>query len=92
MPKLKPGTILPTPEEDAAIEAALADDPDSYVMTDAEWNLASQKARIGRPKAEITKERITIRLSAEVLAQFRATGPGWQTRINTALESWLASR
>jgi len=92
MPTLKPGTILPTPEEDAAIEAALADDPDFYVMTDAEWNLASQKARIGRPKAEITKERITIRLSADVLAQFRAMGPGWQTRINAALESWLASR
>jgi uncharacterized protein (DUF4415 family) len=92
MPTLKPGTILPTPEEDAAIEAALANNADSYVMTDAEWQLASRKARIGRPKADVTKERITIRLSADVLAQFRATGPGWQTRINTALESWLASR
>lgn len=92
MPKLKPGTILPTPEEDAAIDAAVADDSDAYVMTDAEWDVASRKARIGRPKAETTKERITIRLSSEVLAQFRATGPGWQTRINSALESWLASR
>ncbi|NYE26359.1 BrnA antitoxin family protein [Pigmentiphaga litoralis] len=92
MPTLKPGTIPPTPEEDAAIEEALVNDADSYVMTDAEWQHASQKARIGRPKAETTKERITIRLSADVLAKFRATGPGWQTRINTALESWLAGR
>jgi uncharacterized protein (DUF4415 family) len=43
----------------------------------------------GRPKAEITKERITIRLSPEVLGPFRATGPGWQTRVDAALRSWL---
>lgn len=35
------------------------------------------------------KERITIRLSPEVLEEFRATGPGWQTRIDGALKEWL---
>ncbi len=30
----------------------------------------------GRPKAEVTKERITIRLSPEVVQTFRATGDG----------------
>jgi len=43
----------------------------------------------GRPKAEVTKERITIRLSADVLERFRATGAGWQTRLNDALREWL---
>jgi uncharacterized protein (DUF4415 family) len=32
-----------------------------------------------------SKEAVSIRLDAEVLAYFRATGPGWQSRINAAL-------
>ena len=44
---------------------------------------------IGRPKAAVTKERITIRLSPEVVAQFRASGDGWQTRVDAALKDWL---
>lgn len=43
----------------------------------------------GRPKAEITKERISIRLSPDVLQRFRATGAGWQTRMDAALRDWL---
>lgn len=43
----------------------------------------------GRPKADVTKERITIRLSPDVLHTFRATGPGWQTRVDAALRDWL---
>ena len=43
----------------------------------------------GRPKAEVTKERITIRLSPEVVQSFRATGDGWQTRVDAALKDWL---
>lgn len=43
----------------------------------------------GRPKAEVTKERITIRLSPEVVHAFRATGDGWQTRMDAALKDWL---
>ena len=43
----------------------------------------------GRPKAAVTKERITIRLSQEVVDQFRASGDGWQTRMDSALKEWL---
>lgn len=43
----------------------------------------------GRPKAEVTKERITIRLSPDVVNAFRAGGAGWQTRIDAALRDWL---
>jgi uncharacterized protein (DUF4415 family) len=43
----------------------------------------------GRPKAAVTKERITIRLSQEVVEQFRASGDGWQTRMDSALKEWL---
>ena len=38
-----------------------------------------------------TKERITIRLSPDVVERFRASGRGWQTRIDNALSSWLRS-
>jgi uncharacterized protein (DUF4415 family) len=36
-----------------------------------------------------TKERITIRLSPDVVQRFRATGDGWQTRVDAALQDWL---
>ncbi len=45
----------------------------------------------GRPKAAVTKERITIRLSPDVVQTFRATGDGWQTRVDAALRDWLKS-
>ena len=43
----------------------------------------------GRPKAAFTKERITIRLSPDVVGAFRSTGQGWQTRVDAALREWL---
>ena len=51
MPPLKPGAIRPTPEEDAAINAAIASDPDAFELTDEE--LASL-----RPMAEADPELV----------------------------------
>lgn len=42
----------------------------------------------GRP-AGSDKESTTIRFDRDVLAAFRAAGPGWQTRMNAALRDWL---
>jgi uncharacterized protein (DUF4415 family) len=39
----------------------------------------------GRPKTAAPKEAVNIRLDPDVLAHFRGTGPGWQSRINAAL-------
>ncbi len=89
MPKLKPGTIIPTPEEDATITAAAMADHDAVPFTDREWEKVKPLVRIGRPKADITKKRITIRLSSDVVTQFRATGRGWQTRVDAALLQYL---
>jgi uncharacterized protein (DUF4415 family) len=41
--------------------------------------------RRGRPPSEHPKEAIKLRIDPDVLAHFRATGPGWQTRMNDAL-------
>ena len=49
------------------------------------------KLNVRGPQREPTKERITIRLSPEVVQRFRDTGDGWQTRVDTALKDWLKS-
>ena len=36
-----------------------------------------------------TKQATTIRLSPDVMTAFKATGTGWQTRIDAALKDWL---
>lgn len=88
MPKLKPGTIRPTAEEAAEIEAGIAADPDTYELSAEEF---ARLRPVGRPRAAATKERITIRLSRDVVERFRASGKGWQTRLDAALQEWLAS-
>ncbi|MGP1516372.1 MAG: BrnA antitoxin family protein [Ottowia sp.] len=51
------------------------------------------KLRAGRgPNKAPVKERITIRLSPEVLAHFRDGGRGWQGRIDQALKEWVAAQ
>lgn len=86
--KSKSGRVfeLPTPEENAAINAGIAADPDTHELTDAEF---TQLKRVGRPRSASTKERITIRLSPDVVRTFRASGDGWQTRVDAALKDWL---
>ena len=43
----------------------------------------------GRPKAAVTKEAVKVRLDADVLKVLRASGDGWQTRINDTLRACL---
>lgn len=45
--------------------------------------------RVGRPRADSPKRQVTIRLDQDLLDGLRATGPGWQTRINEAVRAWL---
>jgi len=54
--------------------------------------LAKAPVKRGRPKSLATKVSTTIRLDADVVAKFRAKGPGWQSRINAALREWLVRR
>jgi uncharacterized protein (DUF4415 family) len=49
-------------------------------------------SRARGPQNAPTKERITIRLSRDVAEKFRATGDGWQTRIDAALREWLTKK
>ena len=47
MPKLKPGTIIPTPEKDVAITVAAMSDPDAMPYTDAEWDAVKPALKPG---------------------------------------------
>jgi uncharacterized protein (DUF4415 family) len=49
--------------------------------------LAARKTR--GPQTTPTKVSTTIRLSSDVIASFKATGAGWQTKIDHALKQWL---
>ncbi len=59
------------------------------VMDRADWYDGETLIRRGRPKLDQPKISTTLRLDADVIAQFKAKGPKWQTRINDALREWL---
>lgn len=70
-------------------------DPDEIPHLDRDWferaeirengRLIRAARSTGRPKKAAPKEAVNIRLDPEVVAYFRAGGPGWQSRINAAL-------
>ena len=69
------------PDDAPELTAAFFKSADLYESTKI-------KAR-GRPKAVTTKEPVKLRLDADVLAALRASGEGWQTRINETLRASL---
>lgn len=63
--------------------------PDDHEATDAELAAAGAKRRAGRPISAVHKTPVSIRLSEDVVAFFRDSGKGWQSRIDKALRSWI---
>ena len=43
------------------------------------------------PQLSPTKQLVSVRYSPEVLAFFRASGAGWQSRMDDALKQWVFS-
>ncbi len=77
------GLILPTPEEEAAIQKGIAADPDTFEFTDEQFKKA-KRGRPPMPEAE-KKQQVTMLLDKDVIAHFKKDGRGWQTRANEAL-------
>lgn len=90
MPKLKAGTHIPTVAEDKVIAAAARRDADAKPLTPAQWREVKPRARMGRPPLATPKQPVKLRLDPDVVAVLRATGPGWQTRVNTILRERFA--
>jgi uncharacterized protein (DUF4415 family) len=55
------------------------------MMAGADLYHGDKLIRRGRPPSAAPKQAVKLRLDADVLAHFRETGPGWQTRINETL-------
>jgi len=79
--------ILPTSEEDASITAAALSDPDAQPLSDAE--LARLRPARGRPVVAIKRPMLSMRVDPDVLAHLRASGKGWQTKVNALLRQAL---
>ena len=90
MPKHDP-TVLS--DEEARIQAGIAQDPDNPEWTEEDFKAAKpfvdvfpeMAAALRKRGPTGTKELISIRIDRDVLQAFKATGPGWQTRMNEAL-------
>ncbi|MCK5684805.1 BrnA antitoxin family protein [bacterium] len=78
--------LMNTDEEDAKINAGIKADPDTYEVEDF-----SKLRKIGRPVSDNKKDRVNIRLSKKITQHFKATGKGWQTRINEVLLEYVDS-
>ena len=65
-------------------------DPNDAVAVASYWQQASIKRGRGRPTAAVKRPTLNMRVDADVLEAFKATGKGWQTRINAALREVVA--
>lgn len=53
---------------------------------------ADFKRSPGRPKSSAPKKPVSLRLSPDVVEKFKASGPGWQTRMDEALKEAEATK
>ncbi|WP_038036417.1 BrnA antitoxin family protein [Thermopetrobacter sp. TC1] len=102
--KTKIDLVHPTPEEDEAINRGIAEDPDTWEITEDEWKLARPASEVfaemglalpkkrGRPRKKEPKRQVTLRLDADLLEDLRGLGKGWQTKVNAALREWMAQQ
>lgn len=83
--------IMPSEAEDRRILAAAKSDPDAKPLTEKQLKaMVPMKSLRGRPKLESRKLLVSIRYSQEVIEYFRATGEGWQVRMDDVLREYVA--
>ncbi len=96
MSKNRRDIIIPTDEDEADIQREIALDPDAPEWTNENFARARPAAEVdpelvehsrrpcGKQKAP-TKVPVYIRLDADIVAHFRESGRGWQTKLNEVL-------
>ena len=86
-----PTVRMPTIAEDKAITAAARDDPDAQPLTPKQLKaMVPMRALRGRPKSENKKLLVSVRYSPEVVAYFKSTGEGGQSRMDGVLRQYVA--
>ena len=86
----RPAVVMPTVEEDKVILAAAKSDPDTHPLTPKQLKeLVPLGKLIGRPKSERRKVLLSVRYSPQVIAFFKSTGEGWQSRMDGILREYV---
>lgn len=86
----RPTILMPTAEEDKAITAAARSDPDAQPLTPKQLKaMVPIRSLRGRPKSENKKLLVSVRYSPEVVAYFKSTGEGWQSRMDGVLREYV---
>lgn len=84
--------MIPSHEEDQAINAAAKSDPDALPLTHQQLQaMVPIRSLRGRPKSPHKKQLVSIRYSAEVLSYFKSFGVGWQARRDAALREYITN-
>lgn len=87
----RPDVMMPSVEEDRAITAAAKADPDAQPLTPKQLQaMVPMKALRGRQKSDNKKLLVSVRYSPEVVAYFKSTGEGWQSRMDGVLQQYVA--
>ena len=82
--------VMPTSKEDRVITAAAKSDPDAQPLTPKQLkSMIPMRALRGRPKSGRAKQLVSVRYSPEVLAYFKSTGEGWQSRMDRVLREYV---
>ena len=94
-PTCATGTDWERVKREAAADAPIDDqsgpyDPNDTAAVSAYWKAATITRGRGRPPVTVKRPTLNMRVDAEVLDAFKATGPGWQTRINAILRDAVA--
>lgn len=86
----RPTVLMPTVQEDRAITAAARRDPDAQPLTPKQLKaMVPIRALRGRPKSANKKLLVSVRYSPEVVAYFKSTGEGWQSRMDGVLRKYV---
>ena len=81
---------MPTLQEDKAITAAAKADPDARPLSPKQLKaMVPLRALRGRPRSGSAKQLVSVRYSPEVLAYFKSTGEGWQSRMDGVLREYV---
>ena len=87
----RPVVVMPTAKEDKAITAAAKSDPDAQPLTPKQLKaMIPMRALRGRPKSARKKLLVSVRYSPDVVAYFKSTGEGWQSRMDSVLRQYVA--
>lgn len=86
----RPAVAMPSVEEDKAITAAARSDPDAQPLKPKQLkSMVPLRTLRGRPKSDNKKLLVSVRYSPEVVAYFKSTGEGWQSRMDEALREYV---